>query len=116
MSRCYCDNNLYYIYITQIMKTEHEKLKEITDVIGYKIIWFRQEWYLIVRDWPDEWERLINANVREIIFTQEFMDKLLDYNTKRLWLENSSKLAEAINYNLNDPVTYLYNTLELWNK
>ena len=96
--------------------TEHEKLKEIIDLIGYD-----NKKYEIILDWLDqmivrknwgiltEWSR----DVREIIFTTEFMDKYdyYRYNNDIYPIE-----ANEILDHLEDPVSYLYNTLWLWTK
>jgi len=93
------------------MKTEHEKLKEICDKIGYEInaelfYWdetdFRRQWNMY-----DEYDFV--ADVREIIFTQEFMSKFEDYYIKDkeyMWWKH------LILHNLNNPTEYLYNLIK----
>ena len=96
--------------------TEHEKLKEICDLIGFEsdvfeiILWglddmiIKKNWWLIC-----EW----NRDVREIIFTPEFMKKLENYCYSNID-KDLDMLKIMIMSNLRDPVQYLYNTLWLW--
>lgn len=87
--------------------TEHEKLKAICDVIGYdmqdnikKTKWDTMIYWLWI------------LSPRDIIFTTEFMEKLRERNRNLLDATNT----DMILYNLDDPVSYLYNLLELWHK
>lgn len=114
---------------------EHKKLKEICDVIGYwgknnrgvmlyadKVWNSRDEEFETQIDYIDvEWyEDSIYeiANVREIIFTQEFMDRLI--NHKSTSLDSLYKTQVWLLSNLDNPVDYLYkliiNKEEEWNK
>jgi len=92
----------------------HEKLKEMADLIGYDL--FRTElidWFLFTSDWP---YRILDE--REIIFTQEFMDKFRKYitnnhKTHEEWLicvEKTGKINWILSH-LDDPTDYLYNLL-----
>lgn len=114
--------------------SEHEKLKAICDEIGYEVInnsyikykkWDIPTW---VQDWYFDTFRSdhedILINVREIIFTQDFMDKYKKYFlTKSIfsYMRLGKRedvfdviIAEMIAFHLNAPVDYLYETLNLW--
>ena len=111
--------------------TEHKKLKEICDLIGFESKfyfntnnskkYFEKEIETEVWEW--EWTRAyqeeidvdVKVNVREIIFTQEFMEKLSENNIVKNKIAYQD-LYREIMFNLNDPVEYLYNTLWLWTK
>lgn len=94
--------------------SEHEKLKAICDKIGYdeyEIYYAKKDWMWFLSDWYyrelDNWlQELIN--IREIIFTEEFMDKF-EANCFNL----SGKYWESalIRWNLNNPVDYLYSLI-----
>ena len=77
----------------------HEKLKIICDKIWYKIDLYKDiNWYWIIKD------------VREIIFTQDFMD-LFECNCDNLaW----KYWRVALLKNLDNPVEFLFDLLELW--
>lgn len=97
--------------------SEHERLKAICDEIGYEYKWFYifddEFWLCKNIDWT--W---IEIDVREIIFTPEFMDKYMDYFYTNIdWREYifNEHIHNLINYNLDNPTLYLYNLL-LWNK
>ena len=92
------------------MKTEHEKLKEICDTIGYEIdtsneyYWYSDSYKSLRSQTSSE-----EVNVREIIFTPEFKVKLWGY-----FYHNVESMFEIdLIQNLDDPVEYLYNLL-LW--
>lgn len=98
------------------MKKEHETLKEICDLIGHEEdcikyaeweFWYEGEFYKNYT-WNGE------VDVREIIFTPEFNNKMLDYLDKNQSLENKMTYALWLMNNLYNPVQYLYNLLELW--
>jgi hypothetical protein len=110
--------------------SEHELLKEICDLIWYKLEnnhnkqyiyfehWeFRRSYYQECRCWEnieDEYE----INVREIIFTPEFMDKLIKFvdNKTLLWpLRIKQDLWISLLSSLNNPTGYLANLLEIKN-
>ena len=95
--------------------TEHEQLKWICDTIGYRFnskdIWYNWKffWYM---------EEYIPADVRQIIFTSEFKNKFIEYNTSIIMDTRLPKdlVAEVyfmlvLSY-LDDPVSYLYNLLQ----
>lgn len=105
-------------------KTEHEKLKEIADEIGYDYLskWIEyDDTYCDEFEWPiwfwiDQRYREVQINVREIIFTQEFMDKYIKY-TEKNWIIAPSKYKTFLidlHKNLDNSVDYLYNTIWLW--
>ena len=87
--------------------TEHEKLKEICDKIGYKYRdddLYYYDWDNFVHDWNQELRKL---DVREIIFTQEFMDA---YNYHRNTWKIYTDIIEPwiwLMDNLDNPVDYL---------
>lgn len=96
---------------------EHLKLKTICDKIGYSLFenWLDWDWYnhyfwkeLRWWVWCIPWFK--RYNVREIIFTKEFMDKFIEYtnNKDELW-ENFRYL---LLYNLDDPVECLFNLIK----
>lgn len=101
--------------------TEHEKLKEICDKIGYDKLdysdnWAWHEWmwlHLIVdKDKKSTW--LDIQDVREIIFTQEFIYKFSAY-----YLSTQSNLESDLEekylqllLELDNPVDYLYNLIK----
>lgn len=92
--------------------TEHEKLKWICDKIGYEI-----DYEFLDLEFVFDYDRYSQSppqkiNVREIIFTQEFMDKYinkLSYTKPKLF--NYEGLIE----NLDNLVDYLYNLIKPWN-
>ena len=87
--------------------TEHEKLEEICDLIEYES-WY---WDTIRRWYIYKWEE--ELDVREVIFTQEFMDLLEQYFNIE---HNFDDIRYNIISHLNNPVQYLYDTLQLWNQ
>ena len=91
-------------------KTEHEQLKEICDLIGYE--YYSEVWNdaecINCRDY-NETDTFRQVNVVEIIFTQEFMDKVLEYQDEVFVV-----FAEWLLDNLDNPVSYLYNLLITW--
>ena len=96
------------------MKTEHEKLKEICDKIGYDYMWhymFNENWTEKVTNWS-----FVSIDVREIIFTTEFVAKFNKYRIDQLDLTaygpwKNSRLWEILNH-LNNPVDYLYHLIK----
>lgn len=105
--------------------TEHEQLKYICDKIGYMPDLYYQDdfqkypwinWFI-----EDLWWIFYEADVREIIFTQEFMDKLLKYreimqeNKNIIWTQKHIDWQNCFNNildNLNNPTEYLYNLIK----
>jgi len=98
------------------MKSEHEKLKWIADKIEYDN-WIRR--YAFIYVVPDIWfiraeDMKTRADVREIIFTEEFTNKLvlyLDIKLKKDYPEVRNILFEIFNH-LDNPVQYLYNLIK----
>ena len=93
--------------------TEHEKLKEICD-----IIWFKEFNY-----WDECWNSFCEIsddneyreiNVREIIFTPEFMEKFISYcDIKWIIAPSYYKIFLIdLHKNLYNPVDYLYNLIK----
>ena len=80
--------------------TEHDKL----EFLAYKI------WYI--------WDKIFTYNVREVIFTPEFMEKYTAHYCfiKGYCQVNNYYQSDMINIfnNLDNPATYLFNLLELW--
>ena len=97
--------------------TEHENFKEIIDLIGYESIFKYKpigfNSWLIVWFHEYDWHEGRVVNLIEIIFTPKFMDKYdyYRYNNDIYPIE-----ANEILDNLDDPVSYLYNTLWLWSQ
>jgi len=99
---------------------EHEKLKAICDEIGYEIPKWKKgnkviSWSI---NWFRRWDYFNNwVDVREIIFTPEFMDKIKIeiYNKYKTTFQVNLKIERLMN-NLDNPVDYLYKTLNLWKK
>jgi len=87
------------------MKTEHEILKEICDEIGYNVDWEYYKWRFARLN--VYWSDYIWTNLREIIFTQEFMDKYQEY----YWV-TYMYMWERLNKHLDNPTEYLYNLLK----
>lgn len=99
---------------------EHELLKKICDKIGYETT---EMWEVLFDEHDIEYIRndnkcFIKANVREVIFRQDFMDKFIAYRGN--WNLASSPYESLIgtfakdllwsidrDWNLNNPVKYL---------
>ena len=97
------------------MKKEHEKLKEICDLIGHEEHCIKYaEWEFWEGEFYVNYTLNNEVDVREIIFTPEFNNKMLDYLEKNQSLENKMTYALWLMNNLYNPVQYLYNLLELW--
>ena len=96
---------------------KHELLRDICDEIGYYYIkeyaYIEWKWFYKSNEFLDKWAKLIN--LREIIFTQEFIllfqkkiDILLD-----VWIISFSQQHILYNwwyhllYHLDNPVEYL---------
>ena len=97
--------------------TEHEKLKEICDTIGYlpEDYWFKIEikklWVPDILKTSNWYQWTWNWDVREIIFTQEFMDRLLEFCIKKYkW--KSYELIWKILLHLDNPADYLYKIIK----
>ncbi len=92
------------------MKTEYQKLKLICDKIGF------ENNYQFMKDWIycKYWE-YIRINVREIIFTPDFFEKLECYifDLTLEWINNDDWELKLLQ-NLDNPVSYLSNLLEEW--
>ena len=93
--------------------TEHEKFIEICDLIWMKddTIYFWHTFWIVRKIPWEAWLRILN--VREVIFTQEFMDLLEQYFNIE---HNFDDIRYNIISHLNNPVQYLYDTLWLWNQ
>jgi len=91
--------------------TEHETLKAICDKIWYDNIhtyWCNNQYQVFKTD---------IRSAREIIFTQEFMDKFLkEYRKEELTIEKSiyrwHRFTDLIYKHLDNPVEYLYNLIK----
>lgn len=93
--------------------TEHEKLKAICDKIGYD---YWNDWHEDKHEfWYEYWSEwyYIFYNVREIIFTQEFMNKFEDYYYKEIsdGEDYDYDLLTLVKSELDNPVDYLYSLL-----
>ena len=91
----------------------HEKLKWICDKIGFNLINYEMKEKLYLMRKVSETCRLW-INVREIIFTQEFIYKLKEYlhEVKNQKAEDVVKKTAWILYNLDNPVEYIYNLIK----
>ena len=119
------NNKTFYL---KIMK-EYEKLKEIYDTIGFTN-YIYDNWFYKNIDW-----KYILMDIREMIFTQEFikaLERQLIFNYQesqqiKYEQENFEDIVRDsdieiqvsywvmwIIYHLNNPVDYIYNLLELW--
>ena len=95
---------------------EHKNLKEIIDNISYNLpdnIKYVKECNTFVRYLVLEWRVAEVIDVREIIFTQEFMMKL-DYFLFNNELNNTDWAIDLLK-NLDNPTQYLYNIIR-WTK
>lgn len=90
--------------------TEHKMLKEICDLIGYKTDNFDKYWYYIVPSIDDNFNGMVD--VREIIFTTEFMDKYIDYCLCTKPLKTGEYFLENLMQSLDNPVKYLHNLIK----
>ena len=93
--------------------TEHEKLKFICDKIWYKNkTYFFWKDYIIEEEYNEiRWVYNRNIDVREIIFTQEFIEKMIDYvwaNIEYPWNWNEKEIME----HLDNPVEYIYKLIK----
>lgn len=104
--------------------TEHERLKRICDEIGYEYNDYpknniKKDIYFIEWSFKEFYWRYLN--VRELIFTPEFMEKycvaLWKTNYQKMILENYNERAylsffrNELLLNLHDPVGFLDNLL-----
>ena len=106
---------------------EHELLKKVADKIWYENNYneysFHKEnstfldWTYVYETWfywsHDNWEAYL-CNVREIIFTTEFIDKFETYLMKK-FRPNTSNVKTMlfwVLYKLNNPVDYLYDLIK----
>jgi hypothetical protein len=105
---------------------EHEKLKLICDKIDYKITFdwlYDNERKLFMNRhlcWYHDWSPLSILDVRDIIFTSEFIWKINEYVLKKISKKTNSeeeiviKVTEYLLWyfsHLDDPVDYLYNLI-----
>jgi len=93
--------------------TEHEKLNTINNLIGHKTLMIHYRWNGFWHNnyYDSNWIKVI-VNVREIIFTPEFiviLNNYLDNSLISLW----DDVIDIMNH-LDDPVSYIYNLLNLW--
>jgi len=118
--------------------TNHEILYNICKKIWYEVLypwvnWSKFDWYNL-KEYLEIWEiyfynkffRMYDSNfkqdnvnhiinVTEIIFTSEFMEKLVSYldNENLLWPKrNYEKIGIEIIFNLDNPVDYIYNLIK----
>lgn len=93
--------------------TEHEQLKWISDLIGYESIYDFDSilWKYVKDELWEYWERII-VDVREIIFSSEFIVCLYNYLcTDSSFMEQDKKIRDLMD-NLDHPTRYLYNLLK----
>ena len=102
------------------MKTEHEKLKEIADIIWYDNFMYEKDKHKFMDNKKELYRTmfmpLVEINVREIIFTTEFRNNFLAFLIRKrpttIW--NATFDFDLINFHLDNPVEFLHNLLELW--
>ena len=91
---------------------ENEKLHEICQKIWYKL--YEKA---CIQDWVDIYTNMISSimvetDVRETIFTQEFMDKFIDCLEIKYSTEQIKIYLWSIIFNLDDPTSYFYNLIK----
>lgn len=106
---------------------QHKQLKEICEIIGhnpgFEFYEIYQQYGRCETSWTDEmwdYEWIEVCDVREIIFTPEFMDKYNKYFVssiaERIWgkldLENVDNYMIHMFSHLDNPVQYLYNLIK----
>ena len=99
----------------QVELTVHEQLKEICDKIGYQMPWklrySNESWYWNI-------STLAITDEREIIFTDEFITKFVDYyrHSDNIKIEPCNSLTwtfyKWLINNLDNPCLYLYNLIK----
>ena len=96
--------------------TKHEQLKYLCDKIwflyrdiGIDWNWYSKYFWKPINTWGVIDDRLEKIDVREVIFTQEFMDKYREY--KKSSYGYSDSWENILLRNLDNPVEYLYNNL-----
>jgi len=92
--------------------TEHQKLKEICDKIGFEEFNYWDECWNWFSEYLDDIDNYRIMDVREIIFTEEFMNKYWGYiyiNDLDPWY---FIFIKELMENLKNPVNYLYNQLK----
>ena len=92
------------------MKSEHEKLKEICDKIWYEFHSLRKEVTWISQSDQSRYTVFVDIDEREIIFTQEFIDKYINYIGK--WHNEEMWIKLWPLDNLDNPTEYLYNLIK----
>ena len=93
------------------MKNEHELLHEVIEKIGYESKFkFEDETFVEYIPYSD----LRIVDVREIIFSQDFMDAYRKYYTENIVEESymvGDMYFQLLQNNLNNPSLYLHNLL-----
>lgn len=88
--------------------TEHEKLKEICDDIWYKFKKYKYNnkylWFINVED-----KHFFRVDIREILFSPEFMNKFISKYVKTY---QSIFCFNLLKHKLNDPVDFLYKLIK----
>ena len=93
--------------------TEYEMLYEICTKIWYKL-W---EWSEFLKIWDKLKKHWIwEVSSKEIIFSQEFIDKLIEYMSEKEILTSSIEehniYYNLMKNNLNNPTQYIYNLIK----
>lgn len=101
--------------------SEHEKLKSICEDIWYKYV-FIENWALSIYDDDYKIWFVHFKDVREIIFTQDFIEKYISYIDKNIspwifvkrekWELVIPEIHDWLIRNLDNPVDYLYNLIK----
>ena len=103
-----------------MMKNSHEKLKAICDEINYgyihKYTYIDHVWFMKAEKFLDKWEEAID--VREIIFTPNFINIYCDFVMKDFHRETAKEIVMMWLWDdLDNPVDFLYNLMiKEWNK
>ena len=101
------------------MKNSHEKLKAICDKIGYSSEYnFDYYYYDIAWQDADNMNIVQEVDVREIIFTSNFVNKYCDFVMKDFHRETTKEIVMMWLWDdLDNPVDFLYNLMiKEWNK
>jgi len=94
---------------------EHKLLKQICDTIWYEYF-YREDYWLFLSDKVDspEWHKV--WSIRDIIFTTEFMDKLVEYIDFKLPTLWNVYWQDRLLENLDNPIQYLADLLWITNE
>ena len=92
--------------------TEHKKLKYIIDKIEYRIhydFFYEDKQFKECYNEYDSCYMEREIDVREIIYTQEFINKYINYMSDYEWVDY---IKEDLMSNLDNPVEFLFNLIK----